>query len=243
MKKTLFVLLTVLICLGLASIAMAGVSGTPHDPRVFPNLGASFVCESCHTPHAAQTYPLWNRNRNGSTLTFAMYNSPTFDESLVAATYTAGGYLGYQSKLCFACHDGALSTIQFVPAPDVAGSYDITILDTNKTFGNDLRNTHPVGFLVNIALDYNGGGRSGLNTLVVTNRNIQGNSGNNNFPLYPDPSGGTLTQGTFQCATCHTVHNTPDDGYNCFTDGEVCFLRVSNLASNMCAECHPLYYW
>jgi hypothetical protein len=241
MKKTLLIVLVMALCLGMTAIAMAGVSGTPHDPRIF-STGAggptvTHVCESCHTPHNAGTYPLWNRNRDGSTMTFTMYNSPTFDEK-TGADYFTGGYMGYQSKLCFACHDGNTASIVNPPGQDVQADYDITILNLNKVLGSDLRKSHPVGFLVNLANDTGG---SGLNALTFNASKINGSvNAPANWPLYPDPTGLNPTIGTFQCATCHTVHHTPDVAYS--TTTEVYFLRIGNAASNMCKSCHPVYY-
>ena len=227
MKKTLFLVLAIVLCLGMATIAMAGVSGSPHDPRVTPGIGATHVCESCHTPHNAGTYPLWNRNRDHSTTVFTPYASPTQDMP------TSSANLGYQSRLCFACHDGQLATIVNAPGADLPGDYDILILDANKILDTTLNNDHPVGFVFNATQDLGG---SGINGLTVVNSKITTTLAN--FPLFPV---GANTN-TFQCATCHTVHHTPDDSYNPVTANEVYFLRISNAGSQMCAQCHPLYY-
>lgn len=65
MKKALFIALALIFVLGMTMTAMAGVSGTKHDPRVVPGGGPTHVCESCHTPHSGLgSYPLWNRNRD-----------------------------------------------------------------------------------------------------------------------------------------------------------------------------------
>jgi len=238
MKKTLFVLLAIVLCLGMAAIAMAGVRNTPHDPTVNPGVGAFYVCESCHIPHAGSgIYPLWNRNRDYSTFTFTTYNSPTQDE----ATNTT--LLGYQSRLCFACHDGQISDIVTAPGNDFAAQYELQIVDPGRIISTNLQLSHPVGFNANLTQDTGG---SGLNGLTYTNTYITGNQGNINFPLYPNPSTGwgPVGTGTFQCATCHAVHHTPTVSYVVGnTPGtEVYFLRQTNAASAMCAQCHPNYY-
>ena len=203
MKKILIVALAVALCAGLAGIAMAGVSGTPHDARVNPGIGATHVCESCHTPHSGSgAYPLWNRNRTYETNSFDMYNSPTFDEQ------ASDTLLGYQSRLCFSCHDGLLSTIVNAPGQDLAGDYDITIVDPNKILGTNLTDDHPVGFNADLNRDTGGSGVAGL---TYTNTIITGAVIGTNFPVFPPR---TATFGTFQCATCHTVHHTPDVAYN-----------------------------
>jgi hypothetical protein len=211
----------------MASIAIAGISGTPHDPRVNPGIGALHVCESCHSPHNTGTYPLWNRNRDHATTVFTVYASPTQDMP------TNNALLGYQSRLCFACHDGQLATIVNAPGYDLAGDYDILITDPNKVMGLTLNNDHPVGFVFNATQDQGG---SGINGLVVVGSKIT--TALANFQLFPV---GTNTN-TFQCATCHAVHHTPDTPYTAGPGGEVYFLRISNAGSAMCAQCHPVYY-
>ena len=228
MKKTLFVVLAIVLCVGMTAIAMAGVSNTPHDPRINPGIGATHVCESCHTPHNAGTYPLWNRNRDHSATVFTIYASPTQDMP------TSSTDLGYQSRLCFACHDGQLATITNAPGADLVGDYDIQIIAADKILDTTLNNDHPVGFVFNASQDQGG---SGLNGLSVVNSKIAV-ANVANFPLF---TVGANTN-TFQCATCHTVHHTPDDAYNPTTANEVYFLRISNAGSAMCAACHPNFY-
>lgn len=226
MKKTLFLVLAIVLCVGMAGIAMAGVSGSPHDPRINPG-GVTHVCESCHTPHNAGTYPLWNRNRDHSGTVFTPYASPTQDMP------TSSANLGYQSRLCFACHDGLLATISNAPGNEVASNYDILISDPAKILDTTLNNDHPVGFVFVASQDLGG---SGITGLTVTNSRIV--TALANFPLFPVG----VNTNTFQCATCHTVHHTPDDGYNPTAVNEVYFLRISNAGSQMCAQCHPAYY-
>jgi hypothetical protein len=148
---------------------------------------------------------------------------------------TSSANLGYQSRLCFACHDGALATIVNAPGADLVGDYDILILDTTKILDTTLNNDHPVGFVFQANQDTGG---SGIANLTVVNSVIQGANTIGNFPLF---TVGANTN-TFQCATCHSVHHNPDDGYNPTAVNEVYFLRISNAGSQMCAECHPLYY-
>jgi hypothetical protein len=227
MKKTLFIVLAIALCVGMTAIAMAGVSNTPHDPRVNPGLPtATHVCESCHTPHSAGTYPLWNRDRDHATTAFTIYASPTQDMP------TSSTDLGYQSRLCFACHDGLLATITNAPGQDLAGDYDIQIVDPTKILDTTLNNDHPVGFVFNASQDTGGSGISGL-TVVNSKITVAGVA---NFPLFTVG----INANTFQCATCHTVHHTPDTSYS--TVNEVYFLRVGNAGSAMCAACHPTFY-
>jgi hypothetical protein len=208
---------------------MAGVANTPHDPRINPGIGATHICESCHTPHSGSgSYPLWNRDRDHATTAFTMYASPTQDLT------TSTTLLQYQSRLCFACHDGVLATVVNAPGQDLAGDYDILIVDPNKVLGTDLTNDHPVGFNADLNKDTGGSGLAGL---TYNNSIIKGALLGANFPVFPPK---TATFGTFQCATCHTVHHTPDVPYSTAT--EVYFLRIGNQLSQMCRECHPNYY-
>lgn len=234
MKKTLLIVLAIALCAGMTAIAMAGVSGSPHDVRVWPGTGATHVCESCHTPHSGSgAYPLWNRDRTHEGTSFDMYASPTFD--MQADTLL----LGYQSRLCFACHDGAVAQIVNVPGYDLATDYEIEILDPTRVLDTNLTNDHPVGFNADLVLDTGGSGLSGL---TYTNTVITGAVQAINFPVFPPRA---ADFGTFQCATCHTVHHTPDVAYTAGpppASGQVYFLRVSNAGSAMCRECHPNYY-
>jgi hypothetical protein len=235
MKKTLFIVLAVALCLSMATIAMAGVSGSPHDPRVAGTAGPSQitqVCESCHAPHNNFTLAngfLWNRNRDHITTAFTTYASPTQDMA------TDASLLGYQSRLCFSCHDGLAADVNQIPRyPLTATTADWTItVGSWAALDTDLSNDHPVGFQFNSTLDK---GSSGLNTLVNSTTAITGFNNATIFPLFPV---GTTT-GTFQCSTCHTVHDTAT--YAGKGVSEVYFLRTGNIASFMCAECHHLYY-
>jgi len=227
MKKVFLIVLTVALALGTATIIWAGVSGSPHDPRVVPGSSSTIhVCESCHAPHNATTnYPLWNRNRVASASDFTTYSSPTQDMT------TDASLLGYQSILCFSCHDGAVSDIVTAPRYDNSADYSLQV-GQYANLDTDLTNDHPVGFVFDATLDQGG---SGVRNLNVTNSAIN-ISATVQFPLYPV---GANTN-TFQCATCHSVHDSVT--YNNKGVSEVYFLRTSNEGSVMCAQCHPVYY-
>lgn len=119
MKKA--VLLAVLAVLYGAMPAMAMHQGTN--------------CDTCHTPHNADTTaglgaPLWGRTI--TTIAFTPYASDTLD-----ATMDAVGGIDGSSRLCMSCHDGTMG-------PDLGS--------------NDVSHTHPVSFVYNTQLATDDGG-------------------------------------------------------------------------------------
>lgn len=220
---TVYLLLGVFV-LCLAVVAVAGVKNTPHDIAWWkdPNNAPAErqVCVNCHSPHATGTVQpqlIWNRNRvfNG-TLTF--YNSATFDMGPANNTYLAP-----QTMLCLTCHDGQASTLVNYPGSGNTANnlYDLAdneIAVTARIANNGLADDHPVAFVYDKAKD------STNNFPDITNGKINGV-----YPVFT--IGGT--DNTFQCATCHDVHNNgdvPGDG--------IMFTRGNMQGSQMCGDCH-----
>jgi len=81
-------------------------------------------CASCHTPHNAKAdlVPLWNGAVTKST--FTLYSSQTIDAAM--------GQPDGASKLCFACHDGAITS--------------------SHGIGTNLTINHPVSFVYDSSL-------------------------------------------------------------------------------------------
>ncbi len=234
MKKTLVLLLALTILALGAAVALAALSGTPHDLRT---TGANETCAFCHTPHLAvspdTTGPLWNRNQAAQAYT--PYTSATFE--MGPATVPQ-----YGTGACAVCHNGVASTLVNVPGPGsiVNSSYNFQmgVAPYNSTYatwanlGLDLKNDHPVGFTYNASLDTGG---SGIPATIPAQFKLYGTGRNQ-----------------FECATCHAVHHTPTATYTTGTwdntnktytsvpaGAQVYFLRTSNAESAMCRACHP----
>jgi|Deesub1362A_J573_1020465.scaffolds.fasta_scaffold00537_15 hypothetical protein len=217
-----------------AVIVDASVVNSPHD-IAWP-LSGRYVCVNCHTPHqsgqGSNTNLLWNRNRTAPTVS-AYYNSATFDMGPANSTN-----LGPQTLLCLYCHDGAASTLVNYPGPGSTQdtNYDLAAGDIG-TFANidtDLSDDHPVAFVYDNTADNDNNGFPAKNA----NNAIPGNGTGTEYKLYDND--------TFQCATCHSVHDTATytkAGWNGLgnarsSSGEVYFLRTSNASSQMCNDCH-----
>jgi len=204
-----------------AIVASATVVSSPHDIAYYINSQSTrYVCVNCHTPHQGTSAPismlLWNRNRAPAPTTY--YNSATFDMGPASATN-----VGPQTKLCLACHDGAASTLVNYPGPgSVANSnYELSNGDISgwAAIGLDLSQEHPVAFVYNQSLDADNNGFPA----PAANGYIAGT-----FKLYDN--------NTFQCATCHAVHDTAT--YTGKGSTQVYFLRTTNESSQMCKACH-----
>jgi len=214
-----------------AVVADATVVNSPHD--IAYGLSGREVCVNCHTPHQGQNPPvsmlLWNRNRVSNATLF--YNSATFDMGPANSTNA-----GPQTNLCLACHDGAASTLVNYPGP---GSTQNTNYDLSSgkignwaNIGTDLSQEHPVAFVYNASADKDNNGFQAASNGVIT-----GSGTGTSYRLYDN--------NTFQCATCHAVHDTATytkASWNGLNNprgsGEVYFLRTSNSASQMCTDCH-----
>lgn len=247
MKKVLVIALAFSLVLGIASLLYAvsetvpGIQETPHDVRVMTGETTAEPCAMCHTPHSGTgDYPLWNRDQGAQT--YQMYDSPSFDMG------TAGSQPQAPSSLCLVCHNGVYSTLVNYPGP---GSHQNENYDfeMNPTFwamlGTDLTNDHPISFTYNPALD------TDLNGFPLGNTQCTGGNPNRlciapgspntigfiGYPLY----GANHDQ--FECATCHSVHDTVLYSGKLLVGGksvgtQVFFLRHDNSGSQMCAACH-----
>ncbi len=231
MKKVLILVVVAAVFSLMAGVALAAISGTPHDLRTGTALE---MCAFCHTPHqgSGTEVPLWNRSQAATV--YDLY------DNTVSATFdmTSNGTLRAPSTLCMVCHNGVASTLVNYPGPGSTAdtNYDSDgtdigggTLDTWTNLGIDLRNEHPVSFDYDPALD-NATDNNGFPTAV--NGRIAGK-----YPLYG------ATKDWFECATCHAVHNTVT-GYgqhmtgNVSDGSQVHFLRSTNAASAMCLDCH-----
>ncbi len=233
MKKVLVLLIALsMLAIG-AAVALAAVSGTPHDLRTNTAIE---ICAFCHTPHQGPgtAVPLWNRNQAAQTYTlYTSTVSGTFDMTVAAA-------LRDPSTLCMGCHNGVASSLINYPGPGSTANanYNATVaggtlqigsgaLDAWTNLGTDLRNEHPVSFNYAPGADQQANGFPALSGGTVV-----GSVTAANYQMY---ASGAATE-SFECATCHNVHNTAS--YTGQGSSQVYFLRTSNAASAMCRDCH-----
>ncbi len=228
--------LIILIALTLvfsAALVDAAVVNSPHD--IAYAVSGRYICVNCHTPHqsgqGSTSDLLWNRNRTAPSVS-AYYNSATFDMGPANS-----GNLGPQTTLCLYCHDGAASTLVNYPGPGSTQNtdYDLAVNDISgwANIGTDLSDDHPVAFVYNASADLDDNGFP-----AAVNNAIPGDGTSTQYRLYAND--------TFQCATCHSVHDTATytkAGWNGLgnartSSGEVYFLRTSNASSQMCNDCH-----
>lgn len=227
MKRLILILLAVALVGVMAIVVGATVVSTPHDIAWYINSQSTrYVCENCHTPHQGAAPPipylLWNRNRNATISDY--YNSATFDMGPANANNT-----GPQTLLCMVCHDGQASTLVNYPGPGSTPNtnYDLDVGDISgwANLGTSLAEEHPVAFVYNSSLDKDGNGFP-----AAVNSVIPGGGIGAEYRLYDND--------TFQCATCHAVHDTAT--YSGKGTTQVYFLRTTNDASAMCVDCHTL---
>ncbi|MBI4653498.1 MAG: hypothetical protein HY752_00625 [Nitrospirae bacterium] len=242
MKKLLSVV-TLLLAMGIATVVWAIIEGTPHDVAVMRNLGAGAEierCAMCHTPHAGSgQYPLWNRSQTDQT--YAMYSSPTFNMAIAAGdTIGSSNYATYN---CMVCHNGIASTLVNYPGSQSTANtnYDFSsaLLRSVSNLGLSMQNDHPVGFTYNPTVDDENNGFRAAENYGSSGKAIFGARGT--YPLYTE-TGNTGPYNQFECATCHSVHDTVDYAgksmQNGVSVGTVYFLRGDNTSSGMCIDCH-----
>jgi hypothetical protein len=232
MKKISIIAIALMLTMGFTVYGWAAIEGTPHDVNVMVSGGGSDLerCAMCHTPHSGTgDYPLWNREQ--ATQVYTMYESPTYDMGT--------GALNGPSTLCMVCHNGVASQLVNYPGPGSAVNTDYDFDDTYlnapwSNLGTGMKDDHPISFTYNPTGDYDDNGFPIVATGTSGRKFVDGSLAN--YPLY----GGTAaTPGSeFECSSCHAVHHTPQDSYDPALTGEVFFLRISNVGSQMCTDCH-----
>ena len=194
------------------------IVGTAHDLSGNGYSGGE-ICVVCHTPHNADTTvteaPLWNHAI--TSVTFAMYTSPTFDA-------TQDPQPTGSSKLCLSCHDGVTAIDSF------GGNVGSNFITGNKAIGRDanLTDDHPISILYDTALSTTDPGLHDPATQTV----IIGEGGDKTRT-------GTVAElmtpaSKVQCSSCHDVHNNfVGPGTN-----DQPLLKVSKAGSKLCLTCH-----
>jgi len=245
MKKILLVVLAVLLVTGIAmarQTGQPGIKGTPHDVEMMTGDSTLEPCAMCHSPHSGTgDYPLWNRDQG--TQTYTMYDSPSYDMN-------EGKQPQAPSSLCLVCHNGVFSSLVNYPGP---GSHSNENYDyeMNSFFwamlGTDLTNDHPISFTYDPSKDNNqdnnGFPQAQPCPTAPWRMWIPGDQGQLTYPLY----GSGTTANQFECATCHSVHDTiayvgKEMTAGKSTGSQVFFLRSSNAGSALCNDCHVNRY-
>ncbi len=131
------------LALGLAAgpaRASGGITATAHDfTRGYKGFRSDTLCETCHTPHAADAaVPIWGWAHETTTATYTMYTSATMESTPLPAQPTA------YSLACLSCHDGTVAVDAYAGNP---GENFITRADGSTYIGVDLSDDHPVSVL------------------------------------------------------------------------------------------------
>jgi len=174
------------------------------------------ICVFCHTPHAAGSWPLWNRDMTGIS-GFKMYTtSPTFKVTATDIDST--------SKLCFSCHLDANKVKDNLRNPsNLKNNAQPTFnkgIHSTAVIGYDLRDDHPIGF--------------NYNNVVGTNKYDIDTADNVATKMGGGETAASLfTNGDMTCATCHDVHGKGSAG-----SVIPVLLRRSNASSMLCLACH-----
>ena len=230
MKKIFVFAIAMVMVLGLAGMAFAGVSGSSHDlqsgedmqtnPYTF-GVNTVQICVFCHHPHRGKSPNstikntlLWNINDFDQSSYETYSQSGTINATDPGTVLQASDPDASQSFLCMACHDGTIGANALITAPgdgggNTVGTYD---LDPRADLGTTLADDHPVNI-----------------TYPSEDLDILANIGqmvNSTYPLF----GG----GKMQCGTCHDVHAGGADSASALMD----FMRGDIAGSQICLDCH-----
>lgn len=192
----------------LATPALAQIKHTAHDLSTYQENAE--ICVFCHTPHGADTAKSIAPlwNRTFVDATTELYTSATLN-----ATLTTNGINETDAPLCLSCHDGSSLQSDLVNAPNSGATwgtnYPATWSSEFGKLGTDLSDDHPIGFSYSTVQGLD----SGLNATPA-----------NGIKFFDD---GTITDAMW-CSSCHSVHS----------DANSPFLRMSNVGSALCLECH-----
>ena len=219
MFRLLFYFLTAVVLQAIYEPAHAGLEGSPHDFSTGTDEYGLAACEYCHTRHSdgAIVVPMWERT-TGELRTFNVYNPVEEQDS------TSGP--GVNSLICVGCHDAVTGRSIRVwkrdedkgfPWDDERIPWNSICFNTSRTMnGRDVGNEHPVGFVfVDSSRNFV---KHGVPDHVFMPE-FGSDSTGYGFKLYG-------SRGTFECTTCHDVHDN-DRGY---------FLRAPK--GTICTDCH-----
>lgn len=220
----------------------------------------SRICVYCHHPHNADAAtgntggvsgtkeaigsysPLWNRDMSAKTFV-AYSNGAMMSDSSVSGSdkrhvLNAGSnVMGGVSLLCMSCHDGVVAMNAYSQTTGSSLNKGANGANRNITstagFKGNMNNHHPMGFVYS-AVQAKDKEIASANTIIVPS--------DADIASHATVLTGTVTIGdllyggaggaTFECVTCHDVHNTAN------ATGAERFLWRSNNKSNFCLTCH-----
>ncbi|MDA8106821.1 MAG: cytochrome c3 family protein [Nitrospiraceae bacterium] len=221
MKKTLILVVIVLL---VSSAAFAKIAGSKHDLTssvYYTSTAAKSACQFCHTPHhaaAGVAAPLWNRAN--STATYALYASNSGGNTLSGSTIAQPGA---NSMTCLSCHDGTMNLGDVLNGPsDTITATNTLVISAGKLvggggyIGTDLTTTHPIGVVYDTAKT-----KAGLNSTIAADGSTINNK---NWRIY----GGGNATGRVECGSCHDPHMTDA--------GKTPFLK--DTLNSICTDCH-----
>ncbi len=167
-----------------SSLAVAQIATSEHDLSGTNTKDNSQICVYCHTPHNANggVVPLWNRDF--TTSSFIMYDSPTLDMTIASAPQGV-------SLACLSCHDGTIAVDQLFGDPWGASGSTHKVGGDAK-LGTNLSNDHPISITYDTTAD---------TAFVAASAGKVGT-----LPLF----GTTAAPGAgdqVECASCHSVHD------------------------------------
>jgi predicted CXXCH cytochrome family protein len=238
--------------------AGTGINGTVHDlgtshngmdytanppDQLSDGTQLNRICIFCHAPH--NTYrlssatggagpqapsefdylPLWNHTLQADT-NYSPYdngNGPLTGDKASQAMQTFDK-IGNTSLLCLSCHDGSVAVNSYGNSAQISistGDYpDKSLQNTSYIIGQDkyLGNHHPIGF--------NYDGVQQQDTEIRTSDYLMTTDGNGGGTYISDH----LYNGSMECGTCHSVHNTGNSGEH--------LLWRSDQNSELCLTCH-----
>jgi len=220
MKKLALVAVVVAVVAMMAFgvYAASDIRNTKHNlsmqsTNTYKSTNYNEICVFCHTPHAAGSWPLWNRNMTGVT-GFTTYSSIAFDVTATDIDST--------SKLCFSCHLNTTTPTTALNNPsnlknNAQPTFNFNGIRHTAAIGTNLRDDHPVAF------DY---------AAVQANHNevqpaatAAANLGGTTAQIFP--------AGQMTCSSCHDVHGKVS-GASVIP----VLLQRSNASSLLCLACH-----
>jgi len=220
MKKLALVAVVVAVVAMMAFgvYASSDITNTKHNLAKWKNnythsTNYSEICVFCHTPHAAGSWPLWNRSMTGIS-GFTFYSSVMIKVSASNIDET--------SKLCFSCHLDTSTVKNALNNPsNLVSSAQPTFnhgINPTAAIGTNLRDDHPIAF------NYNN---------VAGNTNYELETASNVATKLGETTTSLFTNGDMTCASCHDVHGKVSGG-----SVIPVLLRRSNASSMLCLACH-----
>jgi predicted CXXCH cytochrome family protein len=251
-RKTLLLLVSMLLLGAGVAWASGGIVGTVHD---FTTTGASLgqtpdftahdsnvgLCTYCHTPHNAGTNRLiWNHQLPGTTYSWSGVTQTIGGTQLPSIPSAWQG----PSKFCLSCHDGTVEVgyvYWFNEAANQHLNTNTMTLSHKMATAGSLNGNHPV------AVPYPFGGVANTYNGVITGSGVLLSG------FYNDPTGGgirlfnddgtgnhNITAGPvalqtgMECSSCHDPHNGPTAGPDKFLRGTL----GGSDANYICLKCH-----